>query len=163
MELNFNELRELVTTLSQSDVSELTLKSAELELTLRKQGAMVLPAAATETVTTAPAPVAVQVTESQPSSAPPAAAPTPPPSADSNLVEITSPMVGTFYRSPAPEEPPFVDVGDRISTGQTVCIIEAMKLMNELEAEVTGEIVEILVNNSDPVEFGQPLMRVKPN
>lgn len=72
-------------------------------------------------------------------------------------------MVGTFYRSPAPEEPPFVDVGDRIQTGQTVCIIEAMKLMNELDAEVSGEIVEILVQNSEPVEYGQPLMRVKPN
>jgi acetyl-CoA carboxylase biotin carboxyl carrier protein len=72
-------------------------------------------------------------------------------------------MVGTFYRSPAPDEPPFVNVGDRVSTGQTVCIIEAMKLMNELEAEVSGEIVEILVNNSEPVEFGQALMLVRPN
>jgi acetyl-CoA carboxylase biotin carboxyl carrier protein len=72
-------------------------------------------------------------------------------------------MVGTFYRSPAPDEPPFVNVGDRVSTGQTVCIIEAMKLMNELEAEVFGEIVEILVNNSEPVEFGQALMLVRPN
>jgi acetyl-CoA carboxylase biotin carboxyl carrier protein len=162
VELNFNELRELVTTLSQSDVSELTLKSAEFELTLRKQGAMVLPTAA-EAVTTAHEPVAVQLTESQPQASTPSAAPTPPPSKDSNLVEITSPMVGTFYRAPAPDEPAFVEVGDRISSGQTVCIIEAMKLMNELEAEVTGEIVEILVKNADPVEFGQPLMRVKPS
>jgi acetyl-CoA carboxylase biotin carboxyl carrier protein len=71
-------------------------------------------------------------------------------------------MVGTFYRAPAPEESSFVEIGDRIQTGQTVCIIEAMKLMNELEAEVSGEIVEILVENAQPVEFGQPLMRVKP-
>jgi len=71
-------------------------------------------------------------------------------------------MVGTFYRSPAPDEPPFVDVGDRIRPGQTVCIIEAMKLMNELEAEVSGEIVEILVPNGEPVEYGQVLMRVNP-
>jgi acetyl-CoA carboxylase biotin carboxyl carrier protein len=69
--------------------------------------------------------------------------------------------VGTFYRSPAPDEPPFVNVGDRVQAGQTVCIIEAMKLMNELEAEVSGEIVEILVENSQPVEFGQVLMRVR--
>ncbi|MEM8614776.1 MAG: acetyl-CoA carboxylase biotin carboxyl carrier protein, partial [Cyanobacteria bacterium P01_H01_bin.105] len=81
----------------------------------------------------------------------------------SDLYEITSPMVGTFYRSPAPDESPFVDAGDRIKPGQTVCIIEAMKLMNELEAEVSGEIVEILVQNAEPVEFGQPLMRVKQN
>ena len=84
------------------------------------------------------------------------------PAVDPSLVEITSPMVGTFYRSPAPDESAFVEVGDRIQTGQTVCIIEAMKLMNELEAEVTGEIVAILVENAEPIEFGQPLMRVKP-
>ncbi len=71
-------------------------------------------------------------------------------------------MVGTFYRAPAPDELPFVNTGDRITTGQTVCIIEAMKLMNEIESEVSGEVVEILVQNGQPVEYGQPLMRVKP-
>ena len=70
-------------------------------------------------------------------------------------------MVGTFYRAPSPEDPPFVDIGSRVGVGQTVCILEAMKLMNELEAEVSGEIVEILVENGTPVEFGQVLMRVK--
>jgi acetyl-CoA carboxylase biotin carboxyl carrier protein len=70
-------------------------------------------------------------------------------------------MVGTFYRAPAPDEPAFVEVGERIRSGQTVCIIEAMKLMNELEAEVAGEVVEILVNNGEPVEFGQTLMLVR--
>ena len=71
-------------------------------------------------------------------------------------------MVGTFYRAPAPEDSPFVEVGSRINVGQTVCILEAMKLMNELESEVSGEVVEILVDNGTPVEFGQVLMRVKP-
>ena len=71
-------------------------------------------------------------------------------------------MVGTFYRAPAPDESPFVEVGSRISVGQTVCILEAMKLMNELESELSGEVVEILVDNGTPVEFGQVLMRVKP-
>ena len=71
-------------------------------------------------------------------------------------------MVGTFYRAPAPGEPAFVEVGNRINVGQTVCILEAMKLMNELESEVGGEVVEILVDNGTPVEFGQVLMRVKP-
>lgn len=71
-------------------------------------------------------------------------------------------MVGTFYRAPAPGEPAFVEIGNRISAGQTICILEAMKLMNELEAELSGEIVEILVDNGTPVEFGQVLMRVKP-
>ena len=71
-------------------------------------------------------------------------------------------MVGTFYRAPAPDDSPFVEVGSRINVGQTVCILEAMKLMNELESEVGGEVVEILVDNGTPVEFGQVLMRVKP-
>jgi acetyl-CoA carboxylase biotin carboxyl carrier protein len=89
----------------------------------------------------------------------------PPPAATStrsDLLEITAPMVGTFYRAPAPGEPSFVEVGTRINVGQAVCILEAMKLMNELESEVGGEVVEILVDNGTPVEFGQVLMRVKP-
>ena len=90
---------------------------------------------------------------------------TPPPSVPgsrSDLVEVTAPMVGTFYRAPGPEEPPFVEIGSRINVGQAVCILEAMKLMNELESEVSGEIIEILVENGTPVEFGQVLMRLKP-
>ena len=79
----------------------------------------------------------------------------------SDLVEITSPMVGTFYRAAAPGEDPFVEIGSKISTGQTICILEAMKLMNEIESEFNAEIVEILVDNGTPVEFGQVLMRVK--
>ncbi len=78
------------------------------------------------------------------------------------LVDITSPMVGTFYRAPAPDAPPYVEVGDRVTQGQTVCILEAMKLMNELESEIGGTIREICVDNADPVEFGQVLFRVEP-
>ncbi len=81
---------------------------------------------------------------------------------DKKWVDITSPMVGTFYAAPAPDEDPFASVGDRISKGDTVCIIEAMKLMNEIEGEVTGQIMEISVQNGEPVEFGQVLMRVNP-
>jgi acetyl-CoA carboxylase biotin carboxyl carrier protein len=79
----------------------------------------------------------------------------------SDLTEITSPMVGTFYRASAPGEEPFVEVGNNVKVGQTICILEAMKLMNEIESELNGEIVEILVENGTPVEFGQVLMRVK--
>jgi len=154
--LSFNELRELVDALNQTDIAELQLKSSEFELTLRK------PSALQPDVVMSAAPVA-------PAAPVAAAAPPPPETAapaasvvDSSLVEITAPMVGTFYRSPAPEEAMFVEVGDRIQSGQTVCIIEAMKLMNELEAEVSGEIVDILVENAEPVEFGQALMRVRP-
>jgi acetyl-CoA carboxylase biotin carboxyl carrier protein len=90
-------------------------------------------------------------------SAAPAAAPA------SNLVEIKSPMVGTFYRAPAPDAPPYVETGSQVGKGQTLCILEAMKLMNELECEVDGVIREILVEDADPVEFGQVLFRVEPS
>jgi acetyl-CoA carboxylase biotin carboxyl carrier protein len=168
VELSFSELKDLVAALSQSEVAELTLKSPEFELILRKQGVVATSAPATMTVVSAP-----EAASPPPAVAPVSApaqpqdskveSPASPPNKASDLVEITSPMVGTFYRAPAPDEPPFVDVGERITTGQTVCIIEAMKLMNELESEVAGEIVEILVNNAEPVEFGQTLMLVKPN
>ena len=84
-----------------------------------------------------------------------------PPPGRSDLVEITSPMVGTFYRASAPGEEPFVELGTKVKVGQTICILEAMKLMNEIESEFNAEIVEILVENGTPVEFGQVLMRVK--
>lgn len=80
-----------------------------------------------------------------------------------NLVEIKSPMIGTFYRSPGPDKSPFVSIGDSVSNGQTICMIEAMKLFNEIEAEVTGKIVKILVEDATPVEFDQPLFLVDPN
>ena len=87
----------------------------------------------------------------------PAAAP-----AASNLVEIKSPMVGTFYRAPAPEAPPYAEVGSRVSKGQTLCILEAMKLMNELESDVAGTVREVCVENGEPVEYGQVLFRIEP-
>lgn len=82
---------------------------------------------------------------------------------DSGLAEVLSPMVGTFYRAPAPDAPPYVEPGDRVEKGQTVCILEAMKLMNELEAEVSGTVREICVENAEPVEFGQVLFRIDPS
>lgn len=88
--------------------------------------------------------------------------PAPPEAAASNLVEITSPMVGTFYRAPAPDAPAYVDRGKQVSKGDVVCIIEAMKLMNELESEVEGRVVEVCVENAQPVEYGQVLFRVDP-
>ena len=163
MDLDFSELRQLVAALDQTDIAELTLKNPQFELTLRKatapSQAVVLSsdAAAVSAATTMPPAASVVVPPAMTSDEPAA----PPAANTSDLYEITSPMVGTFYRSPAPDESPFVDVGDRIKPGQTVCIIEAMKLMNELDAEVSGEIVEILVQNAEPVEFGQPLMRVR--
>ncbi|EKV00587.1 biotin carboxyl carrier protein [Leptolyngbya sp. PCC 7375] len=163
MDLDFSELRQLVAALDQTDIAELTLKNPQFELTLRKATApsqsVVLSSDATVSAAMpSVAPMMVSPPATGAAVTEPAA---PPASSPSDLYEITSPMVGTFYRSPAPDESPFVDTGDRIKPGQTVCIIEAMKLMNELEAEVSGEIVEVLVQNAEPVEFGQPLMRVK--
>jgi acetyl-CoA carboxylase biotin carboxyl carrier protein len=91
----------------------------------------------------------------------PAAEPTPEP-AKSNLTDVKSPMVGTFYRAPAPEAPPYVEIGSTVKKGQTLCILEAMKLMNEMESDVDGVVREILVENSDPVEYGQVLFRIEP-
>lgn len=172
MELTFDEIRELLTSLGNSDIEELTLKSEEFELTVRKSSPHNVVPVPQTVMPTDPAAMAPQYSMQPmmgmaPGTTPPqsATAGAPPPSsnADLKLLDITSPMVGTFYRAPAPEEPPFVSVGDRITTGQTVCIIEAMKLMNDLEAEFSGEVVEILVENAEPVEYGQVLMRVKPN
>ncbi|MGD1949529.1 MAG: acetyl-CoA carboxylase biotin carboxyl carrier protein [Leptolyngbyaceae cyanobacterium] len=156
MDLDFSELRQLVAALDQTDIAELTLKNPQFELTLRKatapsQAVVLSSDAAAATI---PAPAVAPMMTDEP------ATPLAPVSA-SDFYEITSPMVGTFYRSPAPDESPFVDVGDLIQPGQTVCIIEAMKLMNERDAEISCEIVEILVQNAEPVEFGQPLIRVK--
>jgi acetyl-CoA carboxylase biotin carboxyl carrier protein len=165
VEFDFNELRELLTVLSQTDIAELTLKSDDFELVVRREGRMgdcstTKLSMATEGAVVNPPPSPPLPTLSpQPSLS---AAPPLTPAGGSRLAEVVSPMVGTFYRAPAPDEPPFVDTGDRIRVGQTVCIIEAMKLMNEIEAEVAGEIVEILVQNGEPVEYGQVLMRVNP-
>lgn len=161
MDLSFNELRELVDALSQTDIAELKMKSSDFELTLRKPSALQPDVVMGAPAVSAPvAPVAGAVVSPVAAPADESAAPAVP-AVDSSLVEISAPMVGTFYRAPAPDEAMFVEVGDRIQPGQTVCIIEAMKLMNELEAEVSGEIVDILVENAEPVEFGQALMRVR--
>lgn len=167
VELNFTELRELLTVINQTDIAEFKLKSGDFELVVRKGAQTGEVAPVTDAPVRVETPPAIAPMPSLPSAtAPQMTVPTPPPTSSRStekLVEIISPMVGTFYRSPAPDEPAFVNVGDRVRTGQTVCILEAMKLMNELEAEVSGEIVEILVQNGQPVEFGQVLMRVNPD
>ena len=155
MEFDLNQVRELLAILNQTNIEELCLKSDNFELTIRK-GAVAMPTAPAEMVANAPTLVPHLVVGSEPAAVTPTVQP------DKNWIDITSPMVGTFYRAPAPDEPSFVEIGSVVRPGQTVCIIEAMKLMNELEAEASGEIMEILVENGKPVEFGQPLMRLKP-
>ena len=159
MQLNHDQLHKLLDLIGESDIQELKLEGDDFRLEVRRN----LPGAAPAAVVQAPAAGAMPAAFAQPSI--PAAPSAPPPAAAarrSDLVDITAPMVATFYRSSAPGEAPFVDVGGRINVGQPICILEAMKLMNELEAEVGGEVVEILVENGTPVEFGHVLMRVKP-
>ncbi|HIK48408.1 MAG TPA: acetyl-CoA carboxylase biotin carboxyl carrier protein [Thermosynechococcus sp. M55_K2018_012] len=159
MELDLNQVRELLLMFDQTSVTELNLKSGELELQLRKREQI----SGSTPVVVAPAPAStVAPTPVSPPAVTPDPEPTPPP-ANRKTVDIVAPMVGTFYRAPAPDEPPFVEVGDTVRKGQVVCIIEAMKLMNEIEAEVNGQVVEILVQNAEPIEYGQTLMRILPN
>ena len=155
MQLDHEQLHRLLEALGESDIQEFRLEGDDFRLEIRRNlpGQAVMAPVMPAPVAAAPAPVA----PAEPASAPPASTAT-----RSDLLEVTAPMVGTFYRAPAPGEPSFVEVGSRINVGQTVCILEAMKLMNELESEVGGEVVEILVDNGTPVEFGQVLMRVKP-
>lgn len=155
MEFDLNQVRELLAILNQTDIEELSLKSSDFELTIRKGNFSQTQAVSTTALTSAAMTAVVEPVAL-------ATAPVPPSAIDKNWVEVTSPMVGTFYRASGPDEPPFIEVGDTMRLGQAICIIEAMKLMNELEAEVTGEVMEILVENGKPIEFGQPLMRVKP-
>ncbi|WP_353932088.1 acetyl-CoA carboxylase biotin carboxyl carrier protein [Okeanomitos corallinicola TIOX110] len=172
MPLDFNEIRQLLATIAQTDITEVTLKSDEFELVVRKGvNNTVLPTdqATTSgivstgiTPTSVPAPLSETIV-SRDNSTPSSPSPVAVNSSSSKWVEVESPMVGTFYRAPAPGEDPFVEVGDRVKTGQSVCIIEAMKLMNEIEAEVSGQVMEILVQNGEPVEYGQPLMRINPD
>lgn len=158
MPVDFDRIRELLDTLAQTDVTELTLKCEDFDLTVRRGDTAAVPPARSP-VPESEAPVALP----SPVPAAPTAESTPPAlPKDEKWEEIVSPMVGTFYRAPAPNDPPYVNVGDRIRPAQVVCIIEAMKLMNEIEAEVGGEVTEVLVQNGEPVEYGQVLMRVRP-
>jgi len=157
MQLDHDQLRELLTFLGESDIQELRLEGEDFRLVVRRN----LPAAAPSAQAAPPLPVVAAAPPTPP--VPVAAVPSPPPpSSRRDLQPLTAPMVGTFYRSPAPGEPAFVEVGSRIQAGQPVCILEAMKLMNELEADISGEVVEILVESGTPVEFGQVLMRIRP-
>ena len=158
-------LERLIRAIDQSSLDSIEIERGGTRVRLSKS--------ATVTPVATPAPAAAPTVLAAPAPAPAGAAPTPPQGAASapggtpapgrsDLVEIKSPMVGTFYRSPTPDAPAYVDEGKRVSKGDTLCIIEAMKLMNELECEVSGTIVEILAENGQPVEYGQVLFRVDP-
>lgn len=165
--LNIHEIRELIKLIDQSSIQEfkLELEGAKVKLTKSSGKETVVvtqPAVSAPVLQAAPAPAAAPV--AAPAVAPVAAeAPNVAPAADdANLHQIVSPMVGTFYSAPEPGKPAYVKAGDKVSANKVVCIVEAMKLFNEIEAEVNGEIVKVLVEDGQLVEYGQPLFLVKP-
>jgi acetyl-CoA carboxylase biotin carboxyl carrier protein len=160
--MNQKELKELIEFLIEKDITEFELERGDVKVRI-KRGADARLAAPPETrFVQVAAPAAPPPVES--AAAPPAPPPAPAKAEaeESGLHEVKSPIVGTFYESPSPGAPAFVKAGDTVQEGQVLCIIEAMKLMNEIEADVSGEIVKRLVNNAQPVEYGQPLFLVRP-
>ncbi|HEX6940347.1 MAG TPA: acetyl-CoA carboxylase biotin carboxyl carrier protein [Longimicrobiales bacterium] len=161
MDLEF--VRGLIAAVDESGIDSLEIYRAGTRIRIAKTP----PAKAAPVMAVAPQAPPVSAAPAPAQAPAPAAAEAPAPeapaaAAPSNMVEVTSPMVGTFYRAPAPEAPPYVEVGSRVTKGQTLCILEAMKLMNELESEVDGIVREILVSNAEPVEYGQVLFRIEP-
>ena len=156
------EIQELINFLAESGLEEVNIETENFKVAIKRS--------AEQTVISAPAMPAAAPTLPTPT---PQAAPAPQPAAEApkeaepassgNLVEIKSPMIGTFYRSPNPDSPAFVEVGSSVKTGDSVCVIEAMKLFNEIESEVSGKIVKVLVDNAQPVEYDQPLFLVDPS
>ncbi|MBO8154825.1 MAG: acetyl-CoA carboxylase biotin carboxyl carrier protein [Bacillaceae bacterium] len=168
--LKVQEIRELIKLIDNSSIDEFSYESDGTKVSMKKQGGQaVVTEQRVETVPAAAAPVqepkaaapAVQKQEPEVNEEKPQEKAAEEGEAKDFDHEITSPMVGTFYRAPSPDSDPYVEVGDEVKTDTVVCIVEAMKLFNEIEAEVQGEIVEILVENGELVEYGQPLFRVK--
>lgn len=148
-------VRRLVELMREYDLAEMDLRQGETRVQLRRgAGGAVAVATGGAGLSVAAAPVAPAATPVPP------AAPAAPPATEEHLAVIKSPMVGTFYAAPDPESPPYVKVGDHVGPETTVCIVEAMKVFNQIPAEVSGKIVAVLVENGEPVEFGQPLFKV---
>ncbi|MFN4086678.1 MAG: acetyl-CoA carboxylase biotin carboxyl carrier protein [Spirosomataceae bacterium] len=152
------EIQKLIDFISNSGLDEVNIETADLKLNIKRYSQVAPVIAAAPVAVTAPAPAPVATPAAAPALAPTVAeAP-----AASNLITIKSPMIGTFYRAAGPDKPNFIEVGDDVAAGKVVCIIEAMKLFNEIESEISGKIVKILVDDATPVEFDQPLFLVEP-
>ncbi len=160
--MEYKQIQELLKAVNKSNISELSIKDGEFEITIKQSGPemqyVALPASPATMMMppTMPPQPAIQAPVSPASSAPVAGAD------DANTITVKSPMIGTFYRSAGPDKPPFVNVGDEIKAGQVLCIIEAMKLFNEIESDISGRIVKVLADDASPVEYDQPLFIVEP-
>ena len=160
--MDFKQIQELIKMVNKSNIGEVSIEQKDFKITVKQKEDQV-----TQVVTAAPlqaAPVPVAAAPAAPAPAAPAAAAEKPKASApaDNLITIKSPMIGTFYRKSSPDKPNFVEVGSDIAPGSVVCIIEAMKLFNEIESEVKGRIVKVLVEDASPVEYDQPLFLVEP-
>jgi acetyl-CoA carboxylase biotin carboxyl carrier protein len=161
--MNLKDIEALIKFVQKTGVSEVSIEQKDLKITIKTHAAVTqviqasIPAPVVQTI---PAPGSASLPASVPV---PAEAPKLKTSDDSKYITIKSPMIGTFYRSSSPDKPVFVNVGDEIKQGKVLCIIEAMKLFNEIESEVSGKIVKVLADNSTPVEYDQPLFLVDPS
>ncbi len=158
--IDIRKLKELVRLMVENDLTELDIRDEQETVTVKRPGVHVAPQVIHAPMTAGmaagiPAPAAAPVAAAAPAAAPAAA--------KEALPAIESPMVGTFYASPGPDKSPFVSVGAKVSPDTTVCLIEAMKIFNEIKAETSGTVEEVLVKSGQPVEFGQPLFRIRPN
>lgn len=153
--MNFKEIKELIEILDQSSLTEINIEDKGNVINLKKETEIITPQISQQPVQQSVAPAET------PATLPSASTDATTTSNDSDAKTINAPMVGTFYKSPSPEESAYVQVGDTVANDTTVCILEAMKLFNEIQAEVTGEITEILVEDGQMVEYGQPLFKVK--
>ncbi len=164
-EMKTSEIRDLIDFIAQSGLNEVDIETKELKLHVKREPDQKVlksaPQVMAAPVTVAPAAVTAQVATPTISAA--TTVKTEKAASASNTVEIKSPMIGTFYRTANPDSPPFISVGDKVSKGQTVCIIEAMKLFNEIESEVSGTVIKVMVENSTPVEYDQVLFVVEPD
>lgn len=161
--MDFKQIQELIRLINKSNIGEISVEEKGFKIVIKQKQDQVQQVVAAPVYAQAPA-VAAPVAAAPAASAPaaektkPAAEP-----AASNLLTIKSPMIGTFYRRPSPDKPLFAEIGDEVTPGKVVCIIEAMKLFNEIESEVKGKIVKILVEDASPVEYDQPLFLVEPS
>ncbi len=159
-EMNLTQIQELIKFVAKSGVSEVEIEQKDFKITIKTPaGKKEVQVLAAQAPVYAPAPTPMAAAAPAPASAPTPVAP----AADSKYITIKAPMIGTFYRSAGPGKPVFVSVGDEVKKGQPICIIEAMKLFNEIESDIAGKVVKVLVDDAKPVEYDQPLFLVDPS
>jgi acetyl-CoA carboxylase biotin carboxyl carrier protein len=160
--MDYKQIQELIKMINKSNIGELTIEQKDFRLTIKQKEEQVTQVMAPVQQAPVYAASFPPATANQSASQATAEKPKTPEAAPSNLVTIKSPMIGTFYRRPTPDKPNFIEVGDEITVGKVVCIIEAMKLFNEIESEIQGKIVKVLAEDASPVEYDQPLFLVEP-